>query len=88
MESGNGSVVPGDEATATGAEATPPDSAARRGRGPGVATDMPSRRTSILRAGVIVGVLVVVFGIILPQFVDYGEVNGRPRRADAPPVRR
>jgi putative heme transporter len=35
---------------------------------------MPNRRTAILRTGVIVGVLVVVFGIILPRFVDYEEV--------------
>jgi uncharacterized membrane protein YbhN (UPF0104 family) len=40
--------------------------------GPGAA--MPSRRTAILRTGVIIGVLVLVFGIILPRFVDYGEV--------------
>jgi uncharacterized membrane protein YbhN (UPF0104 family) len=38
-------------------------------------TAMPSRRTAILRASVIVGVLVVVFGIILPRFVDYSEVR-------------
>ncbi|HEX5015404.1 MAG TPA: hypothetical protein VFV72_14755 [Candidatus Limnocylindrales bacterium] len=40
-----------------------------------VATEMPNRRTAILRAGIIVGVLVVVFGIILPKVVDYGEVK-------------
>jgi uncharacterized membrane protein YbhN (UPF0104 family) len=38
------------------------------------ASAMPSRRTAILRTGVIVGVLILVFGIILPRFVDYGEV--------------
>ena len=38
-------------------------------------TEMPNRRTAFLRAGVIVGVLVVVFGIILPKVVDYGEVK-------------
>jgi uncharacterized membrane protein YbhN (UPF0104 family) len=37
--------------------------------------EMPNRRTSILRAGIIVGVLVVVFGIILPKVVDYSEVK-------------
>ena len=35
---------------------------------------MPSRRAAILRAGVILVVLFVVFGLILPQFVDYREV--------------
>ena len=35
---------------------------------------MPSRRTAILRTSVIIGVLILVFGIILPRFVDYGEV--------------
>jgi len=40
-----------------------------------VATEMPNRRTAILRAGIIVGVLVVVFGIILPKVVDYSEVK-------------
>ena len=35
---------------------------------------MPSRRAALLRSGVIVLVLFVVFGLILPQFVDYEEV--------------
>jgi len=87
MESGNESVVPGDDATVTSADAAPPSdadtappsdgaaaTAATEGP-PGVGTDMPSRRTSILRASVIVGVLVVVFGIILPKVVDYSEVR-------------
>jgi uncharacterized membrane protein YbhN (UPF0104 family) len=37
-------------------------------------TSTPSRRDAILRIGIVVGVLVVVFGIILPRFVDYQEV--------------
>jgi uncharacterized membrane protein YbhN (UPF0104 family) len=40
--------------------------------GPGTA--MPSRRTALLRSGFILLVLFVVFGLILPQFVDYQEV--------------
>jgi uncharacterized membrane protein YbhN (UPF0104 family) len=40
----------------------------------GAGPSMPSRRTAILRSGVIVLVLLVVFGLILPQFVDYREV--------------
>ena len=34
----------------------------------------PSRRAAILRTGLVIGILVLVFGIILPRFVDYGEV--------------
>jgi uncharacterized membrane protein YbhN (UPF0104 family) len=52
----------GDGATQSTAEASGPDPA------------MPSRRTAILRSGVILLVLFVVFGLILPQFVDYRAV--------------
>jgi uncharacterized membrane protein YbhN (UPF0104 family) len=34
----------------------------------------PSRRDAIMRIGIVVGVLVVVFGLILPRFIDYQEV--------------
>jgi uncharacterized membrane protein YbhN (UPF0104 family) len=34
----------------------------------------PSRRAAILRTGLVVGVLALVFLVILPRFVDYGEV--------------
>jgi uncharacterized membrane protein YbhN (UPF0104 family) len=34
----------------------------------------PSRRAALLRSGLIVGVLVVVFGVILPKYVDYADV--------------
>jgi uncharacterized membrane protein YbhN (UPF0104 family) len=34
----------------------------------------PSRRSALLRSAFIVGVLLVVFGIIIPQFVDYQDV--------------
>ncbi len=37
-------------------------------------TKPPSRRDAVLRIGVVVGVLVVVFGIILPRYIDYSEV--------------
>jgi uncharacterized membrane protein YbhN (UPF0104 family) len=37
-------------------------------------TSNPSRRDAILRIGIVVGVLVVVFGIILPRFIDYQDV--------------
>lgn len=34
----------------------------------------PSRRGALLRSGFIVGMLVIVFGVILPQAIDYQEV--------------
>jgi uncharacterized membrane protein YbhN (UPF0104 family) len=40
----------------------------------GPAQAVPSRRTAILRSAVVVGILVVVFGLILPRFIDYQEV--------------
>ena len=45
------------------------------GTDPASAAAPPSRRSALLRSGLIVGVLVVVFGIILPQYVDYAEVR-------------
>jgi uncharacterized membrane protein YbhN (UPF0104 family) len=52
----------GDGATMSTAEGSGPDPA------------MPTRRTAILRSGVILLLLFVVFGLILPQFVDYKAV--------------
>jgi putative heme transporter len=49
-----------------------PDEAALDEMAPAVAP--PSRRAAILRTGLIVAVLVVVFGLILPQYVDYSDV--------------
>jgi uncharacterized membrane protein YbhN (UPF0104 family) len=49
-----------------------PDEA--RGSDPASAAAPPSRRTALLRSGLIVAVLIVVFGIILPQFIDYEDV--------------
>ena len=40
----------------------------------GPARAVPSRRTAILRSAIVVGILVVVFGVILPRFVDYEDV--------------
>lgn len=34
----------------------------------------PSRRAAILRTSLVVGVLVVVFGVILPNYIDYEEM--------------
>ncbi|HEU5205085.1 MAG TPA: lysylphosphatidylglycerol synthase domain-containing protein [Candidatus Limnocylindrales bacterium] len=40
----------------------------------GPAQAVPSRRAAILRSAFVLGVLFVVFVLILPQFVDYGDV--------------
>jgi uncharacterized membrane protein YbhN (UPF0104 family) len=53
-------------------QAEPEDGA--RGTDPASAAAPPSRRAALLRSGLIVGVLVVVFGVILPRYVDYSEV--------------
>jgi uncharacterized membrane protein YbhN (UPF0104 family) len=45
---------------------------------------LPGRRAALLRSGVVVGVLLVVFGVILPRYVDYEEVIAA-FRALAPP---
>ncbi len=58
--------------TTAAAGAVPGDE--QRGNDPASAAAPPSRRSAILRASVIVGVLVLVFGIILPRFVDYRDV--------------
>jgi uncharacterized membrane protein YbhN (UPF0104 family) len=64
--------VPADEpdpvAPGTSEAAEPP------GSDPASAAAPPSRRTALLRSGLIVAVLVVVFGVILPQFIDYSDV--------------
>src|SRR5258705_4832220 len=41
---------------------------------PASAAAPPSRRSAILRSGLIVGVLILVFVVILPQYIDYQEV--------------
>ncbi len=45
-----------------------------KGTDPASAAAPPSRRAALMRSGLIVGVLVVVFGVILPRYVDYGDV--------------
>ena len=37
--------------------------------------DAPSRRSALLRTGLIVGILFVVFVVILPRYIDYQEVR-------------
>jgi uncharacterized membrane protein YbhN (UPF0104 family) len=51
-----------------------PDADATPGDDPASAAAPPSRRAALLRSGLIVGVLILVFGVILPQFVDYADV--------------
>jgi uncharacterized membrane protein YbhN (UPF0104 family) len=41
---------------------------------PASAAAPPSRRSALLRSGLIVGVLVIVFLVILPRYIDYQEV--------------
>jgi len=67
-----GAGAPADAGSAAGANTTAPDSGSTPA---GVAeTKPPSRRDAILRVGIVVGVLVVVFGIILPRYIDYQAV--------------
>jgi uncharacterized membrane protein YbhN (UPF0104 family) len=65
---------PAEEATgATGATGAPAPADAA-GTDPASSAAPPSRRSALVRSGLIVGVLVVVFGIILPRYVDYSDV--------------
>jgi len=41
---------------------------------PVTAAAPPSRRAALMRSGLIIGVLIVVFGIIIPQYIDYNDV--------------
>jgi uncharacterized membrane protein YbhN (UPF0104 family) len=60
------------DASAQGAATDSPDTPP--GTDPATAAAPPSRRAALMRSGLIVGVLVVVFGIILPRYIDYSEV--------------
>ena len=62
------------------------DGGLERGHGPAIEIDAsaagpaisdtkpPGRRDAIIRIGIVVGVLFVVFGLILPRFIDYQQV--------------
>jgi uncharacterized membrane protein YbhN (UPF0104 family) len=63
-----------DPANRADAAAVAAGSDSTEGTDPATAAAPPSRRAAILRSGLIVGVLVVVFGVILPNYVDYEEV--------------
>jgi uncharacterized protein (TIRG00374 family) len=60
-----------DSATPASSDATVPPAEVDVGGG---ATEMPSRRAAILRTLLLLGVLLFIFGIVLPRFVDYQEV--------------
>lgn len=66
-----------DQATAGPARpdpaADPPGETASAGS-PSAGARPPSRRDAIIRIGLVVGVLVLVFGVILPRYVDYADV--------------
>ena len=68
-----------DEAPVPSTEDAPADGAALEidasAAGPAISdTKPPGRRDALIRIGIVVGVLVVVFGIILPRFIDYQQV--------------
>jgi uncharacterized membrane protein YbhN (UPF0104 family) len=58
-----------DAAPGPGSAGDEPD-----GTATGPITPPPSRRTAVLRTGLIVTVLLVVFLVIIPRYVDYSEV--------------
>ena len=73
-----GSAPPTAPASPTGADNPDPEI----GSDPASAAAPPSRRAALLRSGLIVAVLVVVFLIILPRYIDYQEVCGGLPGAD------
>ena len=62
---------PSDDAL-TGVAGDPPGTAATADSI--TETKPPSRRDAIIRIGIVAGVLSIVFGVILPRFVDYRQV--------------
>jgi putative heme transporter len=73
-------------ATASDASTDPDGSSSTEGQDPASAAAPPSRRAALLRSGFIVGVLLVVFLIIIPRFVDYSEVAAAFRDLTLPQV--
>ncbi len=63
----------GPDPAATAGEPAPAPASAPP-EGPAVAAAPPSRRSAILRSGLIIGVLVIVFVVILPRYIDYSDV--------------
>jgi putative heme transporter len=68
---------PGDpplDSAPTTASGPAAEAGVERGTDPASAAAPPSRRAALMRSGLIVGVLLVVFGIILPRYIDYADV--------------
>ena len=59
---------------ATGSSGDPGNGSAPGGTDPASTAAPPSRRAALLRSGLIVAVLFIVFVVILPRYVDYQEV--------------
>ena len=65
--------APGTDASAPGLEPETETTDAT-GTDPASAAAPPSRRAALMRSGLIIGVLVVVFGVIIPRYINYGDV--------------
>jgi uncharacterized membrane protein YbhN (UPF0104 family) len=63
-----------DPAGVTSSSLGAPESQAPAEDSPVTAAAPPSRRAALMRSGLIVGVLLVVFGIIIPRYIDYDDV--------------
>ncbi|MFI5225908.1 MAG: YbhN family protein [Candidatus Limnocylindrales bacterium] len=72
--------------TGSDASTDPDGSSSTEGQDPASAAAPPSRRAALLRSGFIVGVLLVVFLVIIPRFVDYSEVADAFRDLTLPQV--
>jgi uncharacterized membrane protein YbhN (UPF0104 family) len=75
---------PAGPATST---TSPEDGGGPFGEGPAGAhgaVESPSRRSAFLRTGFVVAILVVVFGLLLPRFVDYTAVAAALRSLTLP----
>jgi uncharacterized membrane protein YbhN (UPF0104 family) len=68
------------------AETEQPDAGATGSDEMVTAPSLPSRRAAFLRSGVLFLVLFVIFGIILPQYVDYEEVFDALRALTPPQI--
>lgn len=66
--------APGGDAPATPGLPNIEGPGGKRETDPATAAAPPSRRAALLRSGLIIGVLLVVFVVILPRYIDYGDV--------------
>jgi putative heme transporter len=92
MEETGRESAPASQPPAVDGEAGGPDAADAAGemmadgQDPASAAAPPSRRAALLRSGFILGVLLVVFLIIIPRFVDYSEVIDAFKQLTAPQI--